>query len=176
MMSGPPDSTGSVARDVCSEEGTSSNDEYCDLNSNARCSKCKYGYYWWWGHTYCCYANEPFDKECKCEYNSGSELSVAVSQPSREETKVGDGDFYKIFRYGCALSGNWWAVGKTDILECANKCKACRGGRECRGKTCRTFSLLDGECELSTSTMYETDCTWSAPAAVYGLIERIFYR
>jgi len=59
----------------CRPAGSVTNSEaWCDLRSKARCSKCRYGYYWYWGSTYCCtdemYQGPPGLNDCKCEYKN----------------------------------------------------------------------------------------------------------
>jgi len=58
----------------CRPAGSVTNSEaWCDLRSTARCSKCRYGYYWYWGSTYCCTDDmyqEANTDDCKCEYKN----------------------------------------------------------------------------------------------------------
>merc|ERR550517_1331311 len=57
---------------MCRPAGSVPNSEaWCDLRSKARCSKCRYGYYWYWGATYCCKKEKYLDTwDCKCEYKN----------------------------------------------------------------------------------------------------------
>jgi len=61
-----------VGRWTCSKdgfEGTVTTDSWCDKRDNVwmhKCSDCKYGYYWYWWHTYCCVKSK---SGCQCAYN-----------------------------------------------------------------------------------------------------------
>jgi len=61
-----------VSRWTCSKdgfEGTVETESWCDKRDNVwkhKCSDCKYGYYWYWWHTYCCTRSKT---NCSCAYN-----------------------------------------------------------------------------------------------------------